>query len=49
MLLNKIAIIGAGVVGQSTGKGFQRLGCDVILYDNVANVLIISLGSNAVE
>ncbi len=33
MLLNKIAIIGAGVVGQSTGKGFQRLGYDVIFYD----------------
>ncbi len=33
MLLNKIAIIGAGVVGQSTGKGFHKLGYDVIFYD----------------
>ncbi len=31
--MNKIGIIGAGVVGQSTGKGFQRLGHDVIFYD----------------
>lgn len=31
--MNKIGIIGAGVVGQSTGKGFHRLGYDVIFYD----------------
>jgi UDP-glucose 6-dehydrogenase len=31
--LQKIGIIGAGVVGQSTGKGFHGLGNDVIFYD----------------
>ena len=31
--MHKIGIIGAGVVGQSTGKGLQRFGHDVIFYD----------------
>ncbi|MEJ7642218.1 MAG: nucleotide sugar dehydrogenase [Candidatus Nitrosocosmicus sp.] len=31
--MQKIGIIGAGVVGQSTGKGFHRFGNDVIFYD----------------
>ena len=34
--MNKIGIIGAGIVGQSTGKGFRRLGHDVVFYDILA-------------
>ncbi|HEX5186800.1 MAG TPA: NAD(P)-binding domain-containing protein, partial [Nitrososphaeraceae archaeon] len=29
----KISIIGSGVVGSATGKGFHKLGHDVIFYD----------------
>src|SRR5919197_2566199 len=31
--MTKISIIGSGVVGTATGKGFHRLGHDVIFYD----------------
>ena len=34
--MSKIGIIGAGIVGQSTGKGFHRLGSDVVFYDILA-------------
>jgi UDPglucose 6-dehydrogenase len=30
---NKISIIGSGVVGTATGKGFQKIGHDVYFYD----------------
>ncbi|HKG41190.1 MAG TPA: nucleotide sugar dehydrogenase [Nitrososphaeraceae archaeon] len=33
LVLKKIGIIGSGVVGGSTGKGFHRLGHDVLFYD----------------
>jgi nucleotide sugar dehydrogenase len=33
MIIKKIGIIGSGVVGSATGKGFHRLGHDVIFYD----------------
>lgn len=33
MIVKKIGIIGSGVVGSATGKGFHRLGHDVIFYD----------------
>lgn len=29
----KISIIGSGVVGSATGKGFHKLGHDVLFYD----------------
>jgi UDPglucose 6-dehydrogenase len=31
--MKKIGIIGSGVVGSATGKGFHRLGHDVLFYD----------------
>ena len=31
--MKKIGIIGSGVVGSATGKGFHRLGHDIIFYD----------------
>jgi UDPglucose 6-dehydrogenase len=33
MIMKKIGIIGSGVVGSATGKGFHRLGHDVLFYD----------------
>jgi nucleotide sugar dehydrogenase len=33
MIVKKIGIIGSGVVGSATGKGFHRLGHDVLFYD----------------
>jgi nucleotide sugar dehydrogenase len=33
MIIKKIGIIGSGVVGSATGKGFHRLGHDVLFYD----------------
>jgi UDPglucose 6-dehydrogenase len=33
MIMKKIGIIGSGVVGNATGKGFHRLGHDVLFYD----------------
>ena len=30
---SKISIIGSGVVGTATGRGFHKLGHDVIFYD----------------
>jgi UDPglucose 6-dehydrogenase len=32
-VMKKIGIIGSGVVGSATGKGFHRLGHDIIFYD----------------
>jgi UDPglucose 6-dehydrogenase len=33
IVLKKIGIIGSGVVGSATGKGFHKLGHDIIFYD----------------
>jgi nucleotide sugar dehydrogenase len=33
LVMKKIGIIGSGVVGSATGKGFHRLGHDIIFYD----------------
>ena len=33
MIVKKIGIIGSGVVGSATGKGFHKLGHDVLFYD----------------
>jgi GDP-mannose 6-dehydrogenase len=33
MIMKKIGIIGSGVVGSATGKGFHRIGHDVLFYD----------------
>jgi UDPglucose 6-dehydrogenase len=33
IVMKKIGIIGSGVVGSATGKGFHRLGHDIIFYD----------------
>ena len=33
LVMKKIGIIGSGVVGSATGKGFHRLGHDVLFYD----------------
>ena len=33
LVVKKIGIIGSGVVGSATGKGFHRLGHDVLFYD----------------
>ena len=31
--VKKIGIIGSGIVGSATGKGFHKLGHDIIFYD----------------
>jgi UDPglucose 6-dehydrogenase len=33
LVMKNIGIIGSGVVGSATGKGFHRLGHDVLFYD----------------
>lgn len=33
LVVKKIGIIGSGVVGSATGKGFHKLGHDVLFYD----------------
>jgi nucleotide sugar dehydrogenase len=42
MIMKKIGIIGSGVVGSATGKGFHRLGHDVLFYD-IAKQRLLSL------
>src|SRR5918996_817705 len=37
MIVKKIGIIGSGVVGSATGKGFHKLGHDVLFYDIAKN------------
>jgi UDPglucose 6-dehydrogenase len=38
--MKKIEIIGSGVVGSATGKGFHNLGHDVLFYDIVKQRLL---------
>ena len=33
LALKKIGIIGSGIVGSATGKGFHKLGHDITFYD----------------
>ena len=37
--MNKVLIVGSGVVGQATGKGLARMGVDVTFYDVDSKVL----------
>jgi nucleotide sugar dehydrogenase len=46
--LKKIGIIGSGVVGSATGKGFHRLGHDVLFYD-IAKQRLLSLKENGYQ
>ena len=48
LILKKIGIIGSGVVGSATGKGFHRLGHDVLFYD-IAKQRLLSLKENGYQ
>ena len=43
-IIKKIRIIGSGVVvGSATGKGFHRLGHDVLLFYDIAKQRLLNL------
>ena len=48
MIVKKIGIIGSGVVGSATGKGFHRLGHDVLFYD-IAKQRVLTLKEEGYE
>ena len=48
LAMKKIGIIGSGVVGSSTGKGFHRLGHDVLFYD-ISKQRLLDLKENGYQ
>src|SRR5215218_8328642 len=48
LVLKKIGIIGSGIVGGSTGKGFHRLGHDVLFYD-ISKQRLLDLRENGYQ
>jgi UDPglucose 6-dehydrogenase len=48
LAMKKIGIIGSGVVGGSTGKGFHKLGHDVLFYD-ISKQRLVDLKENGYQ
>jgi nucleotide sugar dehydrogenase len=48
LFVKKIGIIGSGVVGSATGKGFHRLGHDVLFYD-IAKQRLLNLNEHGYQ
>src|ERR687889_794925 len=48
IVVKKIGIIGSGVVGSATGKGFHKLGHDVLFYD-ISKQRLLDLKENGYQ